>query len=163
MECYSPVLPTLPMWAFHATRLNELCRIWPLNSALAALFSQSTKSKSPVKCYMHPANSWTQGCHGELSLMAGSESSPSNYAPPSRVCVCTEESKNHKKSSTADHKMGLAPVCARSRSLGAVFSRGLLTPGEEADPVLQAGVYCYGSPGSTNQLQTAAMINPYVL
>lgn len=87
MECYSPNLPTLPVRAFHATRLNELCRIWPLNSALAALLSQSTKSKSPVKCYMHPANSWTQGCHWELWLMAGSESSPSNYAPPSWGCV----------------------------------------------------------------------------
>lgn len=148
---------------FARVRLKELCRIWPLHSALPALFSQSTCSKSPVKCYMYPANSWTQGCHRELCLMAGSQSSPSNYAPLSRVCACTEENKNHKECSTTDHKTGLAPVSARSTSLGAVFSPGLLTPGEEADLVLQAGVYCYGSPGSTNQLQTAAMINPYVL
>lgn len=151
------------MWAFHTMRLQELCRIWPLNSALTALFSQSTKNKSPVKCYMYPANSWTQGCHRKLSLMGSSENSPSNYVPLSWECVFIEENKNHKKHSTTDHKTGLAPVSARSRSLGVVLSPGLLTPGEEADLVLHAGVYCYGSPGSTNQLQTAAMINPYVL
>lgn len=55
------------------------------------------------------------------------------------TCVCPEQ------------KFGSCVIC------------GLLTPGEGADLVLQAGVYCYGSPGSTNQLQTAAMINPYVL
>lgn len=76
MECYSPILPTLLVWAFHGRRLKELCRIWPLNSALTALFSQSTRSKSPVKCYMYPANSWTRGCHRELWLMAGSQSCP---------------------------------------------------------------------------------------
>lgn len=122
---------------------------------------QSTKNKSPVKCYMYPANSRSQRCHRKLPLMGSSENSPSNYGPRSWGRVVIEEHKNHRKLSTPEHRMGLAPV--RAGSLGAVLSHGLLTPGEEADLVSHAGVYCYGSPGSTNQLQTAAMINPYVL
>ena len=124
------------MWAFYTMRLNKWCRIWPLNSALTALFSQSTKNKSPVKCYMYPANSWTHCCHRKLTLMGSSENLPSNYIPQSYVCVFIEENKNHMKCSTTDHKMGLAPVSPRSRSFGAVLSRGLLTPGQQRWPCL---------------------------
>lgn len=124
------------MWAFYTTRLNKLRSIWPLNSAWAALFSQSTKNKSPVKCYMYPGNSRTRCCRRKLTLMASSENSPSSYIPQSCVCVLTEENKNHKKRSTTDHKMGLAPVSPRSRSFGAALSRGLLTPGEQRWPCL---------------------------
>lgn len=124
------------MWAFSTARLNKLCRIWPLNSALAALSSQSTKNKSPVKCYMDPANSRTHCCHRKLTLTGSSENSPSNYIPQSYVCVFIEENKNHKKRSTTDHKMGLAPVSPRSRSWRVALSRGLLTPGERGWPCL---------------------------
>lgn len=124
------------MWAFYTTRLNKLCRIWPLNSALTAPFSQSTKNKSPVKCYMCPANSRTHCCHRKLTLMGSSENSPSNYTPRSYVCVFIEEKKNHKKRSTTDHKMGLAPVSPRSPSFGVALPRGPLTPGEQRWPCL---------------------------
>lgn len=113
------------------SRLNKLCRIWPLNSALTALLSQSTKNKSPMKCYMYPANSRARCCHRKLTLMGSSENSPSNYIPQSYVCVFIEGNKNHKKHSSRDHKMGLAPVSPQSRSSGVVLSRGLLTPREQ--------------------------------
>lgn len=128
--------------------LHKLGRIWPLHSALPALFYQSTKSKSPVKCYMYPASSQTHCCHRKLPLMGSSENSLSNYIPQSYVCVFIEEKKNHKKRSTADHKMGLAPVSPWGQSLGAVLSRGRLTPGSGADLVLHTEVYRYGSPES---------------
>lgn len=89
---------------------------------LALKLSSDCCFLSPMKCYMYPANSWTQGCHRKPSLMGSSEISPSNYVPLSWEGVFIEENQNHKKCSTTDHRMGLAPVSARSRSLGVVLS-----------------------------------------